>query len=217
MTEEGGTPQPRLRGWLHAVASPLVLVAGVVLAALAPTASAGVAAATYAVTSVSLFTASALYHRGRWSPRVKLMWRRIDHANVFLFIAGTYTPFGVLALRGNTRIVVLTVVWSVAIAGAVFRVTWLSAPRWLYVPLYLGLGWTAAFVFPQLLRGAGVAAFTLIAVGGAAYTAGAVIYGLRRPNPSRKWFGFHELFHLCTIIAFICQYIAASLVVYRAA
>ncbi len=194
----------------------MALVAGIVLVALAPTTPASVSAAAYALTSVSLFTASALYHRGTWSPPVKRALRRIDHANVFLFIAGTYTPFAVLALRGGVRIAVLAAVWSVAIAGAGFRIAWLAAPRWLYVPLYLGLGWTAALVFPQLLRGTGVAAFTLIAAGGAVYTAGAVVYGLRRPNPSRRWFGFHEVFHLCTIVAFLCQYVAASLVVYRA-
>lgn len=211
------TPAPRLRGWLHAVAAPVALVAGCVLVALAGTAAAATAAAAYAVTAVSLFAVSALYHRGHWSPRAKRVLRRIDHANAFLFIAGTYTPFAVLALQGVTRVVVLAVVWGVAVAGVVFRAVWLGAPRWLYVPAYLGLGWTAVFVLPQLLRGAGVAAFTLIAVGGAAYTAGAIVYGLRRPNPSLRWFGFHELFHLCTIVAFICQYIAASLVIYRAA
>lgn len=208
---------PLLRGWLHAVAAPVSLIAGGVLVALARDASAAGASAVYALTAVSLFAVSALYHRGRWSPHVKRVLRRIDHANAFLFIAGTYTPFAVLALQGATRVAVLAVVWVVAIAGVVFRAVWLGAPRWLYVPAYLGLGWTAAFVMPQLLRGAGVAAFTLIAVGGAMYTAGAVVYGLRRPNPSRKWFGFHEVFHLCTIVAFICQYVAASLVVYRVA
>lgn len=211
------TPVPLLRGWLHAVTAPVALIAGCVLVALARTTAAAMAAAAYAVTAVSLFAVSALYHRGHWSPRVKLALRRIDHANAFLFIAGTYTPFAVLALRGATRVVVLAVVWAVAVAGVVFRALWLGAPRWLYVPAYLGLGWTAAFIIPQLLRGAGVAAFTLIAVGGAAYTAGAIVYGLRRPNLNRRWFGFHELFHLCTIVAFVCQYVAASLVTYRAA
>jgi hemolysin III len=209
-------PVPRLRGWLHAVAAPVALVAGGVLVALARNGAAAAAAAGYAVTAVSLFAVSALYHRGHWSARAKRVLRRVDHANAFLFIAGTYTPFAVLALGGATRVVVLAVVWGVAVAGVVFRAVWLGAPRWLYVPAYLGLGWTAAFVMPQLLHGAGVAAFTLIATGGAVYTAGAIVYGLRRPNPSRRWFGFHEVFHLCTIVAFICQYIAASLVVYRA-
>ena len=199
------------------MAAPVSLIAGGVLVALARDASAAGASAVYALTAASLFAVSALYHRGHWSPHVKRVLRRIDHANAFLFIAGTYTPFAVLALQGATRVAVLAVVWGVAVAGVVFRAVWLGAPRWLYVPAYLGLGWTAAFVMPQLLRGAGVAAFTLIAVGGAMYTAGAVVYGLRRPNPSRKWFGFHEVFHLCTIVAFICQYIAVALVVYRVA
>ena len=208
---------PRLRGWLHAIASPVALVAGLVLIILAPTRPAGIAATVYAGTSVLLFTASAIYHRGRWTPAAKRVLRRIDHANVYLFIAGTYTPFGVLALHGRIRVIVLTAVWTAALLGATFRVLWLGVPRWLYVALYIALGWTAAFVVPELLHGAGVAAFTLIAVGGAVYTGGAVVYAMRRPNPSKKWFGFHEVFHLCTIVAFVCQYVATSLVVYRAA
>jgi hemolysin III len=195
----------------------LALAAGLVLIVLAPTGPAAAAAAVYAATSILLFTTSALYHLGQWSPVVKKVLRRVDHANVFLFIAGTYTPFGVLALRGKTRSVVLSAVWSAALLGAAFQVLWPGVPRWWSVALYIALGWTAALVVPQLIRGAGVAAFTLIAAGGAVYTGGAVVYALRRPNPSPRWFGFHEIFHLCTIIAFGCQYIAASLVIYRAA
>lgn len=209
--------KPRLRGWLHLVTSPVALVCGLVLVVLAPTGPAMGAAAAYAVTSVLLFTTSAAYHRGHWSPRGERWLKRLDHANIFLLIAGTYTPFAVLALRGDTRIAVLAAVWSVAVAGVVFRVVWVGAPRWLYVPLYIGLGWTAAFVAPQLLNGAGDAAFVLIAVGGMCYTLGGLVYALKRPNPSPRWFGFHEVFHAFTVVAFVCQYIAASLVVYRAA
>jgi hemolysin III len=123
----------------------------------------------------------------------------------------------VLALTGDVRIAVLASVWSLAVAGAVFRLLWVDAPRWLYLVFYLGLGWAAGFFVPQLLHGAGAAAFTLVAVGGALYTLGGVVYGLRRPNPSPRWFGFHEVFHALTIAAFTCQYVAASLVVYRSA
>jgi hemolysin III len=209
--------KPRLRGWLHAVTAPIALVCGVVLIVLAPTGEAAAAAAAFSVTAVVLFTTSAIYHRGHWSERAELRLKRLDHANIFLLIAGTYTPFAVLALRGDVRIAVLAAVWGTAIAGAVFRVVWVGAPRWSYVPLYLGLGWAAGFVVPQLLSGVGAAAFTLIAVGGACYTIGGVIYGLRRPDPSPQWFGFHEIFHALTVVAFVCQYVAASLVVYRAA
>jgi hemolysin III len=209
--------KPRLRGWLHAVTSPVALACGLVLVVLAPTGPATVASAAYATTSFVVFTTSAIYHRGSWSPRVHQWLRRLDHANIFLLIAGSYTPFAVLALKGDVRVAVLAAVWSVAGAGAVFRLVWVSAPRWLYLPIYLGLGWSAAFVVPQLLHGAGEAAFTLIAVGGACYTGGAVVYGLRRPDPSPRWFGFHEIFHACTVAGFVCQYVAASLVVYHAA
>jgi hemolysin III len=209
--------KPRLRGWLHAVTAPLALAGGIVLIVLAPTHSAAAAAAAFGVTAVVLFTTSAIYHRGNWSPRVERLLKRLDHANIFLLIAGTYTPFAVLALTGETRVAVLAAVWGTAVAGALSRVIWVGAPRWTYVPLYLGLGWAAGFVLPQLLHGAGAAAFTLMCVGGALYTVGGVVYGLRRPNPSPQWFGFHEVFHSLTVAAFICQYVAASLLVYRAA
>jgi hemolysin III len=217
MGEAVAIAKPKLRGWLHLVTSPLALAAGVVLIVLAPTGPAAAAAAAYAATAVVLFTTSAIYHRGHWSAIAELRLKRFDHANIFLLIAGTYTPFAVLALHDEIRVGVLAAVWGTALIGVGFRVFWVTAPRWLYVALYLGLGWAAGFFVPQLVRGAGVAAFTLIAVGGMFYSIGAVVYGLRRPNPSPKWFGFHEIFHACTVAAFACQYVAASLVVYRAA
>jgi hemolysin III len=209
--------KPRLRGWLHAVTSPLALVSAVVLAVLAPTWPATIAALVFGISAFALFTVSAIYHRGNWSPRAERWLKRADHATIFVLIAGSYTPFAVLALRDGTRVAVLASVWGVAIAGVVFRLLWVDAPRWLYVPFYLGLGWAAGIVVPQLLHGAGAAAFVLLAVGGALYTAGGVVYGLRRPDPSPRWFGFHEVFHALTVAAFVCQYVAASLVVYRAA
>jgi hemolysin III len=217
MTEAVANAKPKFRGWLHAVTSPLALAAGVVLIVLAPTGPATAAAAAFAITSFVLFTTSAFYHRGTWSPCVESRLKRLDHANIFLLIAGSYTPFGVLALSGDTRIAVLSAVWGTAVLGVGFRVFWVDAPRWLYVALYLGLGWAAGFFVPQLIHGAGVAAFVLVATGGLIYTVGGVVYGLKRPNPSPKWFGFHEIFHACTVAAFTCQYIAASFVVYRAA
>src|SRR3954470_82422 len=209
--------KPRLRGWLHTVTAPVALVCGIVLVVLAPTGQAAVAAAAFGLSAVALFATSAVYHRGSWSPRTDLRLKRLDHANIFFLIAGSYTPFAVLALHDETRIAVLASVWGAAIGGAIFRVAWVGAPRWSYVPMYLGLGWAAGFVTPQLLHGVGEAAFTLIAVGGACYTVGGLVYGFKRPNISPRWFGFHELFHALTVVGFVCQYIAASLVIYRTA
>ncbi|WP_449062343.1 PAQR family membrane homeostasis protein TrhA [Planomonospora algeriensis] len=208
--------KPRLRGWLHAGALPVTLVAGFVLVALGPTLQARLAAVIYAVTSGLLFGISATYHRGTLSPRLEEVLRRLDHANIYLIIAGTYTPFALLALDGSARVVVLSVVWAGAIAGVLFRVLWIHAPRWLSTALYIALGWTAVFVLPQLAEGAGVAAVALVFVGGVLYTAGGVVYGLRRPDPSPRWFGFHEVFHAFTLAAYLVQYIAVSLVVYGA-
>jgi hemolysin III len=207
--------KPKLRGWLHAVTSPLAMACGAVLIALAPTGIATVGATVFTITSVLLFTTSAIYHRGHWSPVWEQRLKRLDHANIFLLIAGSYTPFGLLALTGSTRSLMLSIVWGVAVLGVVFRVLWVGAPRWLYVPMYIGLGWAAAFVFPQLLHGAGVPAFVLVAIGGGLYTLGGLVYALKRPDPLPRWFGFHEIFHVLTVAAFTCQYIAASLVVYR--
>jgi hemolysin III len=207
--------KPRLRGWLHAATSPAVLACAVVLIVLAPTGLATAAAAAFGVTSVVLFTTSAVYHRGRWSARADRWLKRIDHANIFLLIAGSYTPFAVLALDDEARVAVLASVWAAAIAGAVFRMVWVDAPRWLYVAFYLGLGWAAGIVAPQLLHGAGAAAFILVGIGGACYTLGGVVYGLQRPDPSPRWFGFHEVFHSLTLAAFVVHYVGISLVAYK--
>jgi hemolysin III len=207
--------KPKLRGWLHAVTSPLALACAVVLIVLAPSWQATLAALAFGASAVAVFTTSAIYHRGTWSPRAERWLKRADHANIFLLIAGSYTPFAVLSLHGVTRLAVLTAVWSVAVLGVAFRLIWVDAPRWLYLVFYLGLGWAATLVVPQLLHGAGVTAFVLLVVGGALYTTGGVVYGVKRPNPSPSWFGFHEVFHALTVAAFVCQYVAASLVVYR--
>jgi hemolysin III len=208
--------KPKLRGWLHVGALPAALIAGLVLVALGPTVTARLALAVYALTSVLLFGISALYHRGHWSARADTWLRRFDHANIYLIIAGTYTPFALLALRGDLRVVVLAVIWIGALAGVAFRVLWVRAPRWLYTALYVGLGWVAAGFVPQLLNGAGVAALALVCAGGLLYSAGGLVYGLRRPDPSPRWFGFHEVFHAFTIAAYVAQYIAISFLVYRA-
>ncbi|GAA0583806.1 MULTISPECIES: PAQR family membrane homeostasis protein TrhA [Actinomadura] len=206
--------RPRLRGWLHIGAFPAVLVAGLVLVALGPSVQARLASAVYVATSAMLFGISGTYHR-QTSHRIIEILRRFDHANIYLIIAGTYTPFAVLALEGGVRVAVLAIVWTGAVAGVLFRTLWVEAPRALYVTLYIVLGWVAVLFLPQFLSGAGVVACLMVATGGICYSVGGVVYGLRRPNPSPDWFGFHEVFHACTLAAYILQYIAVSLVVYQ--
>jgi hemolysin III len=208
--------RPKLRGWLHVGAFPAVMVAGLVLVALGPSLPARLAAAVYVLTSGLLFGISGTYHRGALSRIMVEVLRRLDHANIYLIIAGTYTPFAVLALDGATRVAVLAVIWSGALAGVIFRTLWTGAPRLLSTGLYIGLGWVAVFVMPQFLSGAGVAATVLVIAGGVLYSVGGVIYALRRPDPSPRWFGYHEVFHACTLAAYVAQYVAVSLVVYRA-
>ncbi len=206
--------KPRLRGWLHAVTSPLTVAAGAVLIALSPTAMTRVGSAIYMATAVLLFTVSAFYHRGTWSRRAHGVLKRLDHANIFLLIAGSYTPFTLLLLDGTDRVVLLSVAWGGALAGVLFRVLWADAPRWLYVPIYVALGWAAIFYAGDFVAAGDVAVFVLVAVGGVLYTLGGVVYGLKRPDPWPSWFGFHEVFHTFTILAFITHYVGISLATY---
>ncbi|MHB1613813.1 MAG: PAQR family membrane homeostasis protein TrhA [Actinomycetes bacterium] len=208
--------KPLLRGWLHVGMTPIALVGGVVLILLADRPTARWAAGIYTVSAVLLFGVSATYHRGHWSSRAGERLRRCDHANIYLLIAGTYTPFALLALRGGARVTVLVVAWGGAAAGVLFRLAWIQAPRWLYTPLYLVLGWLGVIFLPQLLAGAGRTALVLVVVGGVLYTLGGVAYGLRRPNPWPRWFGFHEVFHSFTVAAFLAQFTAVALLVSRA-
>jgi hemolysin III len=206
--------KPKLRGWLHAGTFPLSLLLGTVLVLLAPNERARVSSAIFAVTASLLFGVSALYHRGMWSPRTRGVLQRFDHANIFLIIAGTYTPFSVLLLPDGPARTLLWIVWTGALLGVAFRVLWVGAPRWLYVPVYIALGWVAVVYLPALWAGGGPAVFTLVVIGGGLYTIGGVIYGLRKPNPSPRWFGFHEVFHAFTVAAFISHYIGVALAVH---
>jgi hemolysin III len=206
--------KPRLRGWLHAATAPLTLAAGIVLIVLSPNAATRVGSAIFATSSLVLFTVSAVYHRGTWSPRVWAFLRRFDHANIFLLIAGSYTPFTLLLLDGRDQTVLLTVVWVGAALGILFRIFWAGAPRWLYTPIYIGLGWAAIFYFADFVENAGTAVLTLMVVGGALYTLGGLVYGLKKPNPSPTWFGFHEVFHTLTILAFVTHYVGVSIATY---
>jgi hemolysin III len=209
--------KPRLRGWLHAYAAATSIVTGAAMVAVAAALRGGSAAATTAIYSATvsmLFGTSALYHRLNWSPSAHRLMKRLDHSMIFVFIAGTYTPIAVLSLPRNSAIAVLIAVWTGALFGVVLQTAWRSAPRWLSAPCYIALGWVAVFVFPDLLHNAGVAAFVLIAAGGVVYTLGAVVYALKRPNPYPGVFGFHEVFHLCTLVAALCHYVAIWLTVF---
>jgi hemolysin III len=206
--------KPRLRGWLHAATTPLALAAGIVLIVLSPTVTTRVGSAIFAGTALLLFAVSAVYHRGNWSPRTWRILRRLDHSNIFLLIAGSYTPFTLILLDGGARVALLAMVWSGAVAGVLFRMFWTNAPRWVYTPIYMALGWVAIF-YARDFSAAGAAVITLIAVGGGLYTLGGVVYGLKRPDPYPAWFGFHEVFHSFTIAAFVCHYVAASIATYQ--
>ena len=204
--------KPTWRGWIHAGTFPLAVAAGIVLISVAQGAPAKWASAVFMLTSMLLFGISALYHRFNWSPKTKVMLKRFDHANIFLLIAGTYTPLAVNALPPDKGMLLLTLVWIGAGLGIVFRVFWVHAPRWLYVALYILLGWAAMMYIVDLFQ-ANVATMVLVIIGGLAYTVGAVIYGLKKPNPIPGIFGFHEIFHTLTVLAFLCHWTAILLIV----
>ncbi len=210
--------KPRLRGWLHLGIVPFTLAAGALLVALSPSAGTRAGSAVFMGTALALFSCSAIYHRGHWSARAAVILRRLDHANIFLLIAGSYTAYSVLLLQDRQRVTLLVVVWSAAVAGLLFRVFWVEAPRWLHTPLYVMVGGAAFLYIPAFFAGAerlgpGVGAITLLmlAIGGGLYVLGAVVYGVRRPDPWPTWFGFHEVFHALTVLAFGCHFVGAFL------
>lgn len=203
--------KPTWRGWIHAATFPAAIALGVILVVLADGAVAKATSAVFFASSLLLFGMSALYHRINWRPQVKAIFKRIDHANIFLLIAGTYTPLSMLALPFPQSVILLSLVWTGALLGIGFRVFWIGAPRWLYVPLYVLLGWAAVMFIGDLFAAAWVS-MILVIVGGLFYTVGAVFYGLKRPNPVPGVFGFHELFHACTLLAFLCHWTAIFLV-----
>jgi hemolysin III len=209
--------KPRARGWLHTYAALTSLATGATLVAVAAAlrgGRAGWSTAIYAATVTMLFGSSALYHRVRWSPRVHRLMKRLDHSMIFVLIAGSYTPFAALTLPRPSSVAVLVVVWTGAIFGVALKTAWPDAPRALSVTLYIGLGWVAVFVIPQMLHNYGVATLVMIAAGGIIYTVGALAYGFKKPNPFPGTFGFHEVFHLCTLVAALCHYIAVWMAVF---
>ncbi|OBF15821.1 hypothetical protein A5725_02845 [Mycobacterium kubicae] len=210
--------KPRLRGWIHVYSAGTAVIAGAALVAVswaAASTEAGLATLAYTLATVALFAVSATYHRVDWRSVTARKWmRRLDHSMIFVFIAGSYTPFALLALPPVAGRVVLSVVWVGAVAGILLNVLWASAPRWAGVPLYLLLGWLAVWYTATILHNAGVTATVLLFVGGILYSVGAVLYALKWPDPWPKTFGFHEFFHACTAIAAICHYIAIWFVVF---
>lgn len=201
--------KPLWRGWIHTGLTPLVIASGIVLICLAPTTLAKWASAVFMLCSLLLFGNSAVYHRFNWKPKNKAILRRIDHANIFLLIAGTYTPIALLALPWSKGSLLLILVWSGAILGIGFRVFWLGAPRWLYVLLYLVLGWAAMMYIVDLLN-ANLAMMILVLAGGLCYTVGAVFYAIKKPD--HGIFGYHEVFHALTAVAYMCHWTAILLI-----
>lgn len=212
-----GPVKPRARGWIHALAAPAMLAAGLALLLWAPDPGLRAAVGVYTLSALLLFGCSALYHRFYWGPGATTLLRRLDHSNIFVFIAGTYTPLGVGLLEGPARVTLLTLVWGAATLGVLFRVFWLSAPRWLYTLLYVAMGWGAVGWIPTFWQTGGPAVVLLVVAGGLVYTLGALVYARKRPDPSPAWFGYHEVFHAATAVAALCHLAAITLVMSGAA
>jgi len=205
---------PRLRGLFHQYAFFAAVAAGIALVALAEGTRARFAGAVYAIALAAMFGASALYHRAPWrSARARAWARRVDHSMIFLFIAGSYTPFALLAFTGVVPAVVLACVWGGAALGVVLNVSWIDAPKWVSAPVYLLVGWVGVLAAPQLFTHVNVASAVLVVVGGVLYTLGAIAYATHWPDPFPTTFGFHEVFHVLVLLAAVTQFVAVSFVV----
>ena len=199
--------KPRLRGVTHQWAFIVAVLLGAALVIAAPRGEATLAAGIYAASVAALFGTSALYHRVTWSSAAARRWmRRLDHSMIFFLIAGTYTPFALLALDGTLATVILVVVWAGALGGIVLKLAWIDAPKGLIAGVYVALGWVAVAAFPQLYEGLGITATAMVAGGGLLYTLGALVYATQRPDPVPRVFGYHEVFHLLVIFAAALQY-----------
>ncbi|KFJ00989.1 PAQR family membrane homeostasis protein TrhA [Bifidobacterium stellenboschense] len=209
-----GRPKPAMRGWIHAVASPLSLAAGIVLICLAQGAGLKWACAVFMTASLVLFTNSACYHLGDWSPHVTDVLRRIDHVNIFLLIAGTYTPVS-FALQPFWRNFIIISMWACTAVAMVIHVIWISAPRWLYTVVYIVFGIYGLAFMMLFWRSpyAGPAVVILLCAGGACYILGAIVYALRKPDPWPRVFGFHEIFHCGTVAGYACHMVAIYMVI----
>jgi hemolysin III len=199
--------RPLLRGWIHLVAAVVTVIAAPFVVARAPTAGAAAALAIYMTTIVALFGVSASFHRIRWSPPARRRMRRADHATIFIAIAGTNTAVAGLALRGWAQVLILSLVWGGAAVGIAVRQLWLDAPKWAVAIPYVVVGWCALVVAPQLLHALGGAGFGFLAAGGAAYTIGALVYAAKKPDPVPGVFGYHEVFHACTVVGAVLHFV----------
>jgi len=206
--------RPLLRGVLHGIAFVAAVVIGVIFVATAPD-SRVLPAVVFAVSAAVMLGTSTLYHRITWGPRGRPWMRRADHAGIYLLIAGTYTPVALISLSGAWRTSVLTIVWCGAAAATLSKFCWVNAPKWLSAVIGLALGWVGVAVMPEIARHEGWVPVILLAAGGLAYTAGALVYALRRPDPLPRVFGYHEIFHALTIVALACQYVAIAVFVVR--
>ena len=206
--------RPRLRGVFHLWAFVVAVVAGIVLVALSDGPREMVSSWVYGAALAAMFGASALYHRFPWKSTARRLWaRRLDHSMIFVFIAGTYTPFALLCFSGTTQWLVLVIVWAGAALGLALELVWIDSPRWLTAFAYLAVGWVGLLAAPQMFSGIGVPGSVLVIVGGGLYTVGAVIYATKWPNPFPLTLGFHEIFHALVVAAAVTQFVAVSLVV----
>lgn len=203
--------KPTWRGWIHTGVLPIVVIGGIILLVVAEGMVAKIASGVFFAGSLLLFGTSAIYHRFNWGPKAKLALKRVDHANIFLLIAGSYTPISLLGLTQDKGLPLLLGIWATALLGIGFRVFWINAPRWLYVIIYIAMGWAAIVYIGDLLE-ANLAMMVLVIVGGLFYTLGAVVYAMKRPNPIPGHFGFHEIFHSFTVLAFLCHWSAVLLI-----
>jgi hemolysin III len=204
--------RPRLRGVFHQYAFFASLLLGAVLVVGSSGPAERTSAIVFATALAAMFGISALYHRITWRPRTRLWMRRLDHAAIYLLIAGTYTPFALLALTDVWRWTILPVVWGGALVAIVLKLAWVDAPKWLAVAIGIALGWIGVVALPQLWAHAGLTGVALLLAGGILYTGGAIVYARRRPDPVPAVFGYHELFHALVIAAAACQYAAVAFV-----
>jgi hemolysin III len=205
-------PKPLLRGVSHEIAAAFALAGWVALVRAAPGPRAAFAAAVYGLALTAQFGVSALYHRPSWGTRARLVMRRLDHAAIFLLIAGTYTPVSLL-LPGSGGHALLAAVWAGAVAGMILSVAWPLAPKWLMAALAIALGWAVVPMLPALRQAIGPGGLALLLGGGISYTIGAIVYATRRPDPFPRVFGYHEVFHVLVIVAAVCHYVAVAGVV----
>ncbi|MGV3102449.1 PAQR family membrane homeostasis protein TrhA [Rothia sp. 32237D007AR] len=205
--------KPLLRGWIHAGFAPFAFIAGIVLILLSGGGVVGIGCAIFALTGVLLFGVSGIYHRGFWPAKTRMFLKRLDHTNITLLIAGTYTPVALTLLQGTQQKILLWSIWACALSVTLFRIFWTAAPRWLYTPIYIVMGLMALFYLGDFWQ-VSPTATVLIATGGASYIIGAIFYGTKRPAMAPTVFGFHELFHIFTVIGFIQHYIAVMFCIF---